>query len=137
VIWAPLLAAAPVPDPGCAAVAALVADLAARVTDEPGINFLEPASPGLVGCPAQALPPALPAPTAAARALAAHHLPEPAGQRAFIYSIARPALSADGRQATVTVTVECTGLCGSGQTITLRLAGGRWTVSDRRTDWVS
>lgn len=88
---------------------------------DPGIYFIEtnPAQDGLMKmCPhlAHKLPAGYAAADDDARSRAAEHVPTPGPQRppAVIATIGVPLIAADGRSATVKVTTECSGMCGSG-----------------------
>ncbi len=97
----------------------VVADL--PPPSDPGIYFIEtnPAQDGLMKkCPhlAHKLPAGYAAADNDARSRAARHVPTPGPQRppAVIATIGVPLIAADGRSATVKVTTECSGMCGSG-----------------------
>lgn len=54
-----------------------------------------------------------------------------------LYSVSRPAISADARQAVVYVAATCGPLCGVGQLVLLEWTGQRWRISRNITLWIS
>lgn len=93
-------------------------------------------------CPtlARALPAGYLAADDDARSRAAEHAPTPGVQRpsALIVTIAIPSIAQDGRSATVMVTTECSGLCGSGTEYRYTRTHKTWRRQGKpRARWVS
>ena len=114
----------------------------------PGIaggSFIEtdPARDDLMRlCPALAhkLPAGYLAADGDARSRAAEHVPTEGVQRppALIITIAVPNIALDGRSATVLVTTECSGLCGSGAEYRYTRTHKGWRREGKsRIRWVS
>jgi len=64
--------------------------------------------------------------------------PSPEFEYPGVITVSRAGLSADGRQALLTVTNSCGGLCGTGWVVVLqREAEGRWRVRRAEMLWIS
>ena len=103
----------------------------------------DPTREGLLHeCPqlARRLPQGYKPADADARSRAAEHVPTPGPSRppAVIYTIGVPVIAANARSATVTITSECSGLCG-GSTVYryVRTSQGWRRDGKPRTLWVS
>lgn len=54
-----------------------------------------------------------------------------------LITFSQVAFSGDGKDALVDFSVTCGGLCGTGSTVRLHKAAGRWTVVGRCREWIS
>lgn len=54
-----------------------------------------------------------------------------------LMSLSRIVFTADRRDALVAAGMSCGSLCGSGSTIRLHKVGGRWSIAERCSSWVS